>query len=91
MSNEARGEFLELCYTPPEFDIELCYEVVERITVKTTMDQDDACRLGVNITTSIGFICSAFEYGFVNEINARIGSNDYAIRVFMSKDNQRKI
>ena len=55
------------------------------------MDENEARTLGVAITTNIGHICSAFEYGFIDEIDARVGNGDYAVRVYMSKDNQKNI
>jgi hypothetical protein len=82
---------LGLFCPPPEFDIGLCSEVIEQIRHKTEMDESEARALGVTITRSIGHICSAFEYGFIDEIDARVGNGDYAIRVYMSKYNQKNI
>jgi hypothetical protein len=91
MSKKSVAALFGSFYSPPEFDIELCSEVIEQIRHKTAMGENEARTLGVAITTSIGHICSAFECGFIDEIDARVGNGDYAIRVYMSKDNQKNI
>jgi len=75
-------------YAHPDFDLDLCHEVIEQIIHKTALDQNKARELGVTITTSIGFLCSAFENHFVEEVDAKIGNDLYAVRVYLSRDNQ---
>lgn len=79
-------------YHPPEFDPELQAELFERIQYKSPNTSPDAARiLSTGITWYVGYLCSAFEEGFVREIDALVGNEDYRLRVFMSRDNQRTI
>ena len=83
-----QDELLVPHYPHPEFDLELCHEVIQQIIHKTVLSESGAQELGAAITTSIGFLCSAFEYRFVDEIDAKIGNDLYAVHVYLSRDNQ---
>lgn len=85
-------ELLAPCFPHPEFDVELSREVVERIHHKNPgIDSDKARELAVTITTITGFLCSAFEHHFIDEMDALVGSPEYSLRVFMSRNGKRTV
>lgn len=85
-------ELLTHQFAPAEFEPDLCDEIIERIIYKNPdIDHQRAQDLAVIITTSTGFLCSAFEYGFVDEIDALVGTPAYTLRVFMSRYENRYV
>lgn len=83
---------LAKAYHPPEFDVELCEELVEQIKYKNPDPTDARVReIAVGITCCIGNLVEAFDAGFINEIDVLIGPKEYQLRVFMSRDTNKKI
>lgn len=79
-------------YHPPEFDVDLCQELVEQIRNKNQDPTDARVReVAVGITWFVCNLVEVFDAGFINEIDVLIGPEEYQLRVFMSRDANKKI
>ncbi len=75
-------------FSVPEFDVRLCGAVYSSIAEKTSLDERTGRELAHHITESIGYLCSAVEHGFIQEVDARVGSDQYGVRVFLQRRDQ---
>lgn len=91
MSKRFRDKSLGSQYHEPEADTELYDELITRIAYKSSLSIVEAEKLADIISTGIGHLCAAFADGFIEEIDTSIGTDDYSVRVFLSRDNQRII
>lgn len=86
MFSVSKNELLATHYHPPEFEVELRDEIFLCIVQKTNADSERAMEWSNNITKAIGYISSAFEDGFINEIDARVGNDVYGVRVYLRRE-----
>lgn len=87
MNFQQNAEELHDMFPPPEFDSDLCREIVEQIEHKSYLISPDSNKLAKSITEKIGWLCVAFEYHFYDEIDDYAGDDNYGIRVFLSRIN----
>ena len=85
-------KLLEEVYSAGEFDHDLQAELLATIASKNpNMSLDDVLKLSEKITRTIGFLCAAFETGFIREVSADVGDCWYSVYVYLSKDNTVEI
>ena len=91
MNFQHNAEELYSIYPPPEFDVDLCRELLEQIGCKSSLTSPESNQLAKSITEKIGWYCVAFEYGFIDEIDDYIGDDNYGIRVYLSRKNPTEL
>ena len=83
---EKEPRLLTDCFPPAEFDVKLCGVIYEAIGEKVSLNPERRQELARKITDSLGYLSNAYNFGFVEEVDALVGSKDYNVWVYLRKD-----
>jgi hypothetical protein len=73
-------------FHPPEYDIDFYNALVDRVREKSSLDDQASIELATKIAVCVGFLCSAFEEGFIERVDTKIGNESYSLRVYLMPD-----